>query len=488
MPVNNRFTWDKNVDYWVDKFARDRPEAEIDDLRTFLKEGEPWKDFDSASDYFRHRGVIDKYPNFSGWFQLQQISDVHMKQTEIEERYESGRNTFGKLLDEWYIRKSDLEADRATMTPGEVAEASKWLSEAVDGILKQGDMLTDLSRGGHEAAQAFRKEYAFEIMQRTMAKELGDRVDSVSDDIKKRLKLETEKIRKVAEKITPAQTGDLARILEELAQLRMQMSGMVPGGVPVEVEPSPDRFEALKKARRQYADGKIADAMRTLQKAGFTALQTEAFREEWSRIPPGEAKEAGAKFDSGEFRRIIREEMERGVREASIEDYDVEWIQDPNNPDCWDLHTLSEGMRELAVKKLAAERGIGVVDLESMIADGRIPRVEFEEFVNRITPEEIIEMLVKPGRVNIIKRNYDFEGRLMGLPFHWGNGRYFQLSPEGRRHSGHASWIRLDTVCKVVEERMREGDWTYQLIRQAEIPRRFINQCIREVRKESAGA
>lgn len=490
MPAKKPAFWDVHLNSAVEKYRREHPEVDsgvVDDLYSYLVESKGWKDFEHVSDYLLSYDVKGKDPLFWSWYNEGMTSEKYEKEKMDEEqdreRIIARKKTLRDLLFDYSAEKEDLEFHKDEYSQQELDEKTKEFREKKAMLLKQLDIVKELQDEGYDYARQYLQDNSQEVIVQEVSKQIFPPLKAEVDDIRKKLNAEIQKVRRATEKIPTESTAkqDMDRVLAELARLVSLTTGKA---VEPQIEAGVKDYSKIPDARAAFLRGDRPAAARILVKAGFSQPEQEPLFSSWvTERPAGR----GAAVDIDAIRQAMRQEMERGARAAEPTEYEVEWIHDENNPECWDRYTLANGMRELARKKLAAQRGMPLEKIDEMIGTGELPQSELDRTVSEITSEEVFEMLVKPGRVTIIRRNPEFEARLMQMPFAWGNGYFFKLSPEGRRNAGFSSWKRLDSLCKVVEESVRQGDWTFQMVREAGIPRSFITACIREVRRESAG-
>jgi hypothetical protein len=419
------------------------------------------------------------------------------------DRYLSKKKTTIDLLFDYEEERERIKRERESWSVQELMDNTREFQDKKKVLMDSLEIIRELKNEGLASAEAFltdnRDEVTIKEIAASMKKPLEDEMSSFRKKTYDYLKRLQNRIDKIG---TPAKKEDFDNIL---AQFRLMISQIPQGGIPAGPPPAVDmsRADALQKARQQFDKGDRAGSTRTLLRGGFQPMQIEGIFEDWARTPARptgatagpsleelrkmmrEEMQATAGPSLEELRKMMRKEMQGIVTARPMEEYEPEWIEDPNNPDCWDRYTLGKGMKEIAAKKISATRGIPLSEVEEMIADRRISNSELADVMDEITPEEVKSMLINTNKVRIIQRSPEYEVRLMSLPFSWGNGIYFTLSPEGRRKSGWSLWERLDTICKVVEENMRTGSWTYQSLREAGISRSWVHSCIREVRKES---
>lgn len=283
MHVKKKFFWDKECDRWVDKFLKDNPQADVDDLRTFLKESETvWKEFDHVADYFKTDEIITKFPTFAGWFQIQQTSGSYMKSIDEEERYKSTKKNLMKILDDWSMLKSDLEIDRPNMRPDKADEASKVVGEHAETILKSIDILSELSREGYGPAQEFMAAHQSEVIRHGVSEDIGERVTGGLDEIKRRLKLELDKLKKYAEKAPPCDEEEMKKLLAEIAVLRKRLDRGEPCK-PVPCEPvivtTPEKQEKTPwRSYSLFVKGDKDAVAKALLNSGFKGFAIESRR------------------------------------------------------------------------------------------------------------------------------------------------------------------------------------------------------------------
>jgi len=484
----NKWTWEKGVDYWMNKYAKEFPEADIDDARVYFKEGEPWKEFDHVTDSIRHD---NRYPDIAAWMDRQLTSESFARFEEEERRYNeqyaSRKKTVRDIIIDYQDERDEIERNREMWSADELVEKTKEFQKKKKLLMDSLDFIRELKDEGWSSADVFLADNATEVIIKEVAASMKKPLEDEMSSFRKKTYDYLKRLEKRIDKMgTPSKKEDFEELLAQMKLLLSNIPAGAAAAAEVAPEPSPDKAEALKKARAEFDRGNRPLASRTLLRAGFPAQGIFSLFEDWARTPARPA--GGPSFDVDEMRRVLREEVAQVIRQPSVEEYEVEWIQDPKNPDCWDRYTLGKGMKELAAKKISALRNLPLDQVEKMIREGAITNSEVVDIMNSIDPADVKSMLVDAGKVTILRRSSEFENRLMSLPFQWGKGVYFALSSEGRRNSGWASWERLDSLCRVVEENVRTGSWSYQMIREAGIPRSWINSCIREVRRESAGA
>jgi hypothetical protein len=501
MPDGKEAFWKRWIDYWVSEYQKENPTISlgaIDDMHSRLKEEKPWKDWEHVTDYLREQRV---YPELARFVDQRQTPERVQKLEEAErlerERMESRKKTTRELLLDYEIDKEDANRLRDEVTAGQpgaqekLTELNQKIKSQTDTLLRDIAVIKELSNEGYDPATAFLQAHMREVIVDEVGRDLRDTTKYEIEEMRKKMKSELDRVRKAVDKIESTVTKDEMR--EYMAAVTYAI-GQIPGVPAIEVPEAPEakipRYQALEEARALWAKGQSTQAVHKLRQGGFGALEIQGLREEWARYPPTGVPGGGVSAD--EMRRVMREEMERQAAAGPVvpEDYDVEWLQNPQLPECWDQYSLGNGMRDLAYQKLSLKYGFPVDEISAMVKDKRITQDEFNDFlygneekgIPGISTAEVVEKLIKTGYVEIIKRNPEFERRLMQLPFPWGNGKYFMLGPEGRRKSAWAVWNRLDTLCKVVVEMMETGTWNYRILREAGVPSSFIRACRREVR------
>jgi hypothetical protein len=493
MPAKKPSFWDYRIGTWVEKYHRENPSVDsglISDLRSYLMESKGWKDYEHVTDFLLSHDVKNKDPIFWSWMDSQMTSEQYTKSKEQEEadveRVYAEKKTLRDLLFDYGAEKEELDFHSAEFSREELDAKTKEFREKKQTILRQLDLVKELSDEGYDYANMFMKDNEREVVIKEVSERVEKPIMATVSDIEKRFNAELAKLRKATATIPTGATNkeETDRLISEFNRIASVLTGKE---VIPQVQMGYQDYSVVPEARKAFLAGDRPKAARILSKGGFGQNSQESLYSTWVTERPS-AGVGGAGFDVATMRRTIREEFENISRAASVSDYEVEWVQSPDDPECWDRYTLSIGVRELARKKLSAQKGISLESIDKMIEEGTLDKTELDRIASEITSDEVEEMLVKTGRVTIIKRNLEFEMRLMTLPFAWGNGYFFKLSPEGRRNSGWSSWKNLDTLCKVVEKSVREGDWSFQAIREAGVPRSFVNQCIREVRRESAGS
>jgi len=362
-----------------------------------------------------------------------------------------------------------------------VMEKTKNINEIKSVLLVDTPIIKELSEQGYEYATNFLNDNLREVIIRDVTENFRSTIKFQTDEVRKGLQAEMGKVRRAAEKAGDTVTRDEMRAMfnELMASIRVGAPSVAPEPT-VEAVPEAkiSRPQALSEARAEFDKGNRPAATRKLLQGGFTAFQIEAIFETFLRTvgPSGGASVR-------DIREAIRDEMRRGVGAGPSPEYDVMWIRNPAEPMCWDNYTLGMAIKSEAEKKLSVQKGIPISEVQRMVVSGEINSQDWLDAMNSISPEEMEENLIRTGKVTIIPRSPEFERRLMAMPFAWGNGQFFKLSPEGRVHSGHASWAKLNTICKVVEENVRTGEWSSQSMREAGIPQRFVNECVRLVRR-----
>jgi len=408
---------------------------------------------------------------------------------EIEERKKSKKKILTDLLYEYRRDKEDLEVGR-TIDEMEREELKKEILDTKRALLSDVELIKELAEEGVREAEMFINENMAEIVTREVAKSVGEETRYQIDDMRKRMNQLLKQVEKRVEKLSDVIPDVITR--SEFKSIMDELVSAVRQGVPTAAPSYAEtpkaeipRGEAIRKARELFNKGDRVGATKILMKGGYTPLQIEAIMESFTRM---EDVAGGIGVTLKDIREVIREEMRSAPSRVAtdIESVEIEWIRDPMNPLCWDNYTLGLCMIGEAEKKLAIHYGISISEVQQRRKSGVITENEWQDALDSISHSEIIDMFIKTGKVIIIPRNPSFERDLMGLPFSWGNGHFFKLSPLGRRNSGWSLWQRLDTIAKVVQYSVENGDWNSKMFMEYGIPTKFIKQCIALARNEKS--